>query len=105
MLKKQPEIVNTIRLVKTYAGRQDQSGYSDQEKRDIHSGIRLITARSRACYDKFSKLFPGFKAVSVNKSFQDFFQEQVEEFKAKTKSWDKNKVMSFSEYLLDESSN
>jgi len=104
MLKKQPEIVNTMRQLKKYAGPQDQSGYSDQEKRDINSGIRLIIARSGACYDKFTKLFPGFKAVSVNKTFQDYFQEQVEEFKAKIKGWDENKVLSLSEDLPDESS-
>jgi len=102
MLKKQPHVVNTIRKLKRYAGPQDQSGYNDQEKKDIKSGVKLITEKSGACYDKFSNLFPGFRASAGDKHFHDFFLKQVEEFKNKTKAWDEDEILSLSEDLLDE---
>eukprot|EP00092_Neocalanus_flemingeri_P004329 GFUD01004654.1.p1 GENE.GFUD01004654.1~~GFUD01004654.1.p1 ORF type:complete len:485 (+),score=184.73 GFUD01004654.1:81-1457(+) len=104
MLKKQPEIVLTMRKLRKYVGPQDQSGYSETEKKEIASGVRLIIARSGACYDKFSRLFPGYRVVSAagEKSFYDYFQEQVEMFRSKTKDWEENKVLSLSEDIPEE---
>jgi len=104
MLKKQPDIVLTIRKLRKYVGPQDQSGYSEQERREIAGGVRLIIARSGACYDKFSRLFPGYRTwpSKGEKSFHDYFQEQMEEFKTVTKEWEENKVLSLSEEVSEE---
>eukprot|EP00090_Calanus_glacialis_P002285 TRINITY_DN11706_c0_g1_i2.p1 TRINITY_DN11706_c0_g1~~TRINITY_DN11706_c0_g1_i2.p1 ORF type:complete len:459 (-),score=180.96 TRINITY_DN11706_c0_g1_i2:100-1476(-) len=104
MLKKQPDIVLTIRKLRKYVGPQDQSGYSEQERREIAAGVRLIVARSGACYDKFSRLFPGYRALATKgeKSFYDFFQEQVEMFKKQTMGWEENKVLSLSDEISEE---
>ena len=61
-------------------------------------------ARSGACYDKFSRLFPGYRTwpSKGEKSFHDYFQEQVQEFKTVTKEWEENKVLSLSEEVSEE---
>ena len=93
-----------FRKLRKYVGPQDQSGYSDQERREIAAGVRLIVARSGACYDKFSRLFPGYRALATKgeKSFYDFFQEQVEMFKKQTMGWEENKVLSLSDEISEE---
>merc|ERR1712130_987487 len=105
MLKKQPEIVMTIRKLRKYVGPQDQSGYSEQEKKEIASGVKLIIARSGACYDKFSRLFPEFKTLAnkgKDMQFHDYFQGQVDMLKAITKDWDETKLLSLSEEAQEE---
>ena len=90
--------------MRKYVGPQDQSGYSEAEKKEIETGVRLIMSRSGACYDKFSRLFPGYKAwVSKGeKTFHDYFQELVDVFRSTTKEWEENKVLSLSEDISAE---
>jgi len=105
MLKKQPEIVMTIRKLRKYVGPQDQSGYSQQERKEISAGVKLIIARSGACYDKFARLFPEFRALAnkgENKQFQEYFQEEVDRFKRITKEWEETKVLSLSEEIPED---
>jgi len=105
MLKKQPEIVMTIRKLRKYVGPLDQSGYNEQEKKEIAAGVKLIIARSGACFDKFSRLFPGFRALAnkgEKKQFQDYFQEQVDKFKVATNDWEETKVLSLSDEIPEE---
>merc|ERR1711909_118907 len=98
MLKKQPEIVMTIRKLRKYVGPLDQSGYNDQEKKEIAAGVKLIIARSGACFDKFSRLFPGFRALA-NKGEKKQFQDN---FKVATNDWEETKVLSLSDEIPEE---
>lgn len=103
MLKKQPDIVLTMRKLRKYVGPQDQSGYSEAEKKEIENGVRLIMSRSGACYDKISRLFPGYKAnVKGEKTFYDYFQEQVDIFRNSTKELEENEVLSMTEDISAE---
>ena len=65
----------------------------------------MIIARSGACFDKFSRLFPGFRALAnkgEKKQFQDYFQEQVDKFKVVTNGWEETKVLSLSDEIPEE---
>lgn len=86
-------------------GPQDQSGYSEQERKEIAAGVKLIIARSGACYDKFARLFPEFRALANkgdSKQFQEYFQEEVDRFKRITKEWEETKVLSLSEEIPED---
>jgi len=98
MLKKQPDIVLTMRKLRKYLGPEDQTGYSESEKKEIANGVKLIISRSVACYEKFSNLFSGYTAVVASgvgdKNFYDYFKDQVKVFKSKTSGWEEEKVLS-----------
>ena len=96
MLIKQPDLLLTIRKLRKYVGPADLTSYTEADKLNIASGVKMITNRSGLCYDKFAKLFPGHSAAS-QQPFHEYFQEQVDQWKERTKDWDEVKVLSFTE--------
>ena len=63
-------------------------------------GVRLIIARSNACIDKLSKVFPDF--ISGEKEFHEYFQTLVDDFRARTKDWEESRILSLSDDNLHE---
>jgi len=93
MLLKQPDILLTIRKLRKYVGPAGQKDFTEADKGKISMGVKMITTRSGLCYDKFTKMFPEFKAGS-QQQFHDYFQGEVVNFKEKTKDWDETKALS-----------
>lgn len=96
-LIKQPDILMTIRKLRKYVGPADKSNYTEADRVNIAAGVKMITTRSNLCYEKFSNLFPN----SSQKSFPEFFQEKVDQFREETKDWDEHKLLSLTENNFD----
>jgi len=83
MLKKQPEIVTTIRRMRKYVGpKNDQPDPKTQEKFDE------LTEKIRICandiYEKFQIMF----SAPEGQNFGSFFKEEVKKFNDVTKDFD-----------------
>ena len=96
-LIKQPDILLTIRKLRKYVGPADKSNYTEADRVNIAAGVKMITTRSNLCYEKFSNLFPN----PSQKSFPEFFQEKVDQFREETKDWDEHKLLSLTENTFD----
>lgn len=96
MLKKQPDLVTTIKRLMKYQGPADQSGYSKEERAEISKGVKQIKDRSSAVFTRFGKIFKDFDASGTT-TFADYFQTQVDHFKERTKDWELDKVLAMTE--------
>jgi len=96
MMKKQPDLVMTMRRLMKYQGPVDLSGYSKEERADIAKGVKQVKERSTAVFSRLSHIFKNFDP-SGSETFTDFFQTQVENFKEKTKDWELDKVLGMTE--------
>lgn len=96
MMKKQPDLVMTMRRLMKYQGPLDLSGYNKEERADIARGVKQVKERSTAVFSRLSHIFKNFDP-SGSETFTDFFQTQVDNFKEKTKDWDLDKVLGMTE--------
>jgi len=92
MLKKQPEIVETLRSLRKYVGPSDQSGYSAAERAEIGRGVKQVRERANTLLTRLYNLFPNYSTTTGD--FSEFFQEEVAQLKEATKEWTQEKVLS-----------
>jgi len=91
MLKKQPDIVTTVRRLKKYIGPQSFSKWPDAEPRKkMEKSIQAIQKKADQIYNKFKSYF----AYQGDKPFRLMFDEEVEEFKKITENLEESKVLS-----------
>eukprot|EP00088_Acartia_fossae_P037498 TRINITY_DN386_c0_g1_i5.p1 TRINITY_DN386_c0_g1~~TRINITY_DN386_c0_g1_i5.p1 ORF type:complete len:445 (+),score=124.00 TRINITY_DN386_c0_g1_i5:59-1393(+) len=91
MLKKQPDIVTTVRRLRKYIGPHSFSSWSDEEaKKRMEKSIDIIQKKADQIYNKFKSYF----AYQGEKTFSTMFEEEVEHFKKVTKGMDEGKVLS-----------
>jgi len=92
MLKKQPDIVTTIRRLRKYIGPQSYCNWPDKEARDkMEAAITTIQAKADLIYNKFKSFFT---VQEGDKSFWEVFEAEVNEFKAKTTGLEESQVLS-----------
>jgi len=100
MLKKQPDIVTTVRKLRKYVGPLDLTGYSQAERGEISRGVKQITDRASFSYLHFIKLFKSFDLSSKgDKLFPEHFEEVLEKFRKQTKDWDESKLLCLTDEL------
>merc|ERR1711990_1241542 len=92
MLKKQPEIVETLRCLRKYVGPSDQSGYSAAERAEIGRGVKQVRERANTLLTRLYSLFPNYSTTTGD--FSEYFQEEVSQLKEATKEWTEEKVLS-----------
>jgi len=102
MLKKQPNIVMTMRKSKDYFCLQKEKD-NEGERNQMVEEVKLFNTRIEACFEKFLNLFPGYED-SGETIFLNYFQKQVEMFRSKTEEWNEIRVVSLTEWdSLDQS--
>jgi len=91
MLKKQPDIVTTVRRLRKYIGPHSFNSWPDKEARKkMEKSIETIQLKADQIYNKFKSCF----AYQGEKSFAQMFEEEVEEFRLVTKGMEEGKVLS-----------
>merc|ERR1712098_402961 len=92
MLKKQPDIVTTIRRLRKYIGPQNFCNWPDKSAREkMEKDIQVIQAKADQIYEKFKSYFAFQEG---DKTFWDAFEAEVNEFKEKTAGLDESKILS-----------
>merc|ERR1712126_238384 len=86
MLKKNPEVVTTIRRVRNYIGPQSYCNWPDLEVRDkMERDVQTIQTKADQIYNKFKSLFA---YQEEDGAFWESFEAEVNEFKNKTAGMD-----------------
>jgi len=92
MLKKQPDIVTTIRRLRKYIGPQSYCNWPDKEARDkMERAVTTIQAKADQIYNKFKSYFAFQEG---GKTFWEMFEEEVTEFRNKTTGMEESKILS-----------
>merc|ERR1712176_316026 len=92
MLKKQPDIVTTIRRLRKYIGPQAYCNWPDKEARDrMEKAVTTIQAKADQIYNKFKSFFAYQEG---DKTFWETFEEELNEFRTKTAGMEEAKVLS-----------
>jgi len=92
MLKKQPDIVTTIRRLRKYIGPQNYCNWPDKTAREkMEKDIQVIQAKADQIYEKFKSYFAFQEG---DKTFWEAFEAEVNEFKDKTAGLDESKILS-----------
>lgn len=91
MLKKQPDIVTTVRRLRKYIGPHSFNTWADNDaKKKMEKSIDIIQKKADQIYNKFKSYF----AYQGEKPFSAMFEEEVEQFKKVTKEMEEGKVLS-----------
>jgi len=92
MLKKQPDIVTTIRRLRKYIGPQSYCNWPDKEARDrMEKSVTQIQDKADQIYNKFKSLFAFQEG---GKNFWEMFEDELQDFKSKTIGMEESKVLS-----------
>jgi len=92
MLKKQPDIVTTIRRLRKYIGPQSYCNWPDKEARDkMERAVHTIQTKADQIYNKFKSFFAYQEG---DRTFWEMFEAEVNEFKNKTAGMDESKILS-----------
>jgi len=92
MLKKQPDIVTTIRRLRKYIGPQSYCNWPDKEARDkMERAVQTIQTKADQIYNKFKSFFAYQEG---DRTFWELFESEVNEFKNKTAGMDEAKILS-----------
>jgi len=92
MLKKQPDIVTTIRRLRKYIGPQSYCNWPDEDARDkMEKSVSLIQAKADQIYNKFKSFFAFQEG---GKTFWEMFDDELSEFRSKTVGMEESKVLS-----------
>jgi len=92
MLKKQPDIVTTIRRLRKYIGPQSYCNWPDVAARTkMELAVKDIQAKADLIYNKFKS---HFAFQEGDKTFWEQFESEVSEFKTKTSGMEESKVLS-----------
>jgi len=93
MLKKQPDIVSTIKRLRRYVGPQGYKNWSDDEARSkLERSIKSIQIKAERVFAAFKECFSCQEEDEVN--FLAKFWKEVQEFKDHTQDWDERKMLS-----------
>jgi len=91
MLKKQPDIVTTVRRLRKYIGPHSFNTWADVDaKKRMEKSIDIIQMKADQIYNKFKSYF----AYQGEKPFSSMFEEEVAQFKTVTKGMEEGKVLS-----------
>jgi len=91
MLKKQPDIVTTIRRLRKYIGPQSYCNWPDVEARQkMEKAVKEIQAKADQIYNKFKS---NFAFQEGDRTFWEQFESEVSEFKSKTAGMEESKVL------------
>jgi len=90
MLKKHPEVVETIKKTRKYVGNISNWKMSDTEKQEFQDKSVEIRKKSDLVYNKFKAIF----LVPSGKSFWDIFSQDLEAFNRKTEHLSPDQVFS-----------
>ncbi|XP_071449610.1 PC4 and SFRS1-interacting protein-like isoform X2 [Hetaerina americana] len=82
MLKKNPMVVQTVRMLRFYTGNHHKWNMTDQEKADFIQKTVIVRAKAEHLFNKFKSVF----IVPEGKPFIKVFGEQVEYFQEITKN-------------------
>jgi len=92
MLKKQPDIVTTIRRLRKYIGPQSYCNWPDKDARDkMERAVQTIQTKADQIYNKFKSFFAYQEG---DRTFWEMFEAEVNEFKNKTAGMDESKILS-----------
>merc|ERR1711862_817100 len=91
MLKKQPDIVTTIRRLRKYIGPQSYCNWPDKEARDkMERAVQTIQTKADQIYNKFKSFFAYLEG---ERTFWEMFEAEVNEFKNITADMDELKLL------------
>jgi len=91
MIKKQPDIVTTIRRLRKYVGPQEYLNWPDKESRDLMvKQIDTIQTKADEIYGKFKSIFAFQEG---DQSFWQEFETMVQEFKKKTENMEESQIL------------
>lgn len=91
MIKKQPDIVTTIRRLRKYVGPQEYLNWPEQEARDLMvKQIDTIQTKADLIYSKFKSIFAFQEG---DQSFWQEFETMVQEFKKKTEKMEESQIL------------
>ncbi|XP_046399738.1 PC4 and SFRS1-interacting protein isoform X2 [Ischnura elegans] len=82
MLKKNPMVVQTVRMLRFYIGNHSKWSMTDVEKADFIQKTAIVRAKAEHLFNKFKSVF----IVPEGKPFIKAFGEQVEVFQEATKN-------------------
>lgn len=88
MLKKHPNIVETVKKLQRYIGNAGKWNLPEDEVEKFNSSCEQIRLKATHMYHKFKKLF----AVPNNTSFWEVFHKEVERFNKSVKHLTRDKV-------------
>ena len=88
MLKKHPNIVETVKKLQRYIGNTSKWDLTEDEMEKFNTSCEQIRLKASHMYHKFKKLF----AVPNNTSFWDVFHQEVERFNEAVKHLSRDKV-------------
>ncbi|KAK3926269.1 Hepatoma-derived growth factor [Frankliniella fusca] len=88
MLKKHPNIVETVKKLQRYIGNTSKWGLSEEETEKFNASCDQIRLKANHMYHKFKKLF----AVPNNTSFWEIFHQEVERFNEAVKHLPRDQV-------------
>lgn len=93
MLKKQPDIVTTVKKLRIYVGPKNFRSWPDEDARNrMERSVGNIQRLSEEIYLKFRKCFA--RVGQTEENFYETFLKEAEEFRSFTKDWDERKVLS-----------
>lgn len=90
MLKKHPEVVETIKRLRKYVGNAGAWNFSVEQQREFEEQAQEIRAKAECIFDKFKKMF----SAPDNSSFLEIFADSVLAFQKKTEDWPLAKIYS-----------
>lgn len=88
MLIKHKEVVDTIKKVSKYVGNASEWDLNEEETLKHNEKAKQIRSKADAIFNKFVALF----IVPDGKTFQDVFNEGVEDWNTKTEGMDCNQI-------------
>ncbi|XP_067003034.2 PC4 and SFRS1-interacting protein isoform X4 [Anabrus simplex] len=90
MLKKHPQVVETIKRLRKYVGNTNSWGFNDEEKVKFASKAHQIRTKAEHIYNKFKAMF----TVPDGSSFWQVFSDNVETFQKMTQNLPMDKIYS-----------
>lgn len=90
MLKKHPQVVETIKRLRKYVGNIEAWDFTEEEVALFLKHAQMIQSKAEFIYNKFKAMF----TIPEGRSFWQVFSDDVSDFKKKTHDWPVNKVYS-----------
>ncbi|KAL1122149.1 hypothetical protein AAG570_003554 [Ranatra chinensis] len=90
MLKKHPEVVETVKKMRKYVGNTTQWSMTDEQLLAFNSKASMIRSKAEHVYNKFKSMF----LVPNGKSFWEIFAKELDAFNKKTENMSMEAVFS-----------
>lgn len=88
MLKKHPEVFDTVKKLRKYVGNVGQWKLTIEEREIFEEAAQKIRSKADTMYNKFKSLF----TIPNGKTFLDVYTSEVNLFQQKTNSWSVNEL-------------